>query len=455
MKSLSDLWDSILARLSGELSDMTIKTWFDEITVVTMEDSALVLHCSNPFKKNTVEARFLPHIKAALKDIFSTDLEVKILSDEQLAAYHGVAPDRPGNLFDSDAFTFETYVVGPQNKLAYAAAKAVAEKPAEGFNPLFIYGESGLGKTHLLYAIAHLMRSRRPESRIVYIKGDDFTNELVSSIRENRNAEFREKYRQADILLVDDLTKMEPKAVYFEGTLVAENKRLLQACRVSDYPDWIKDTVHFKKPITAASFRCFSKDPKAKETTAHVIGLIDVQIINHDLIRTLPVKQGEIQRDLSQDILKQAVVERYGKTGGVGVGFVQGFTLKKGALAYSMSHDHHNIVTVGVSDSDMAVAVNEVARLHGGLAVVCDGNVMDSMCLPIGGLMSECGADEVMRLLDGMNEAVRQLGCQMPAPFMTLSFISLPTVPELGLTDMGLVDVLGHRLIDVETQGND
>lgn len=233
MKSLSDLWDSILARLSGELSDMTIKTWFDEITVVTMEDSALVLHCSNPFKKNTVEARFLPHIKAALKDIFSTDLEVKILSDEQLAAYHGVAPDRPGNLFDSDAFTFETYVVGPQNKLAYAAAKAVAEKPAEGFNPLFIYGESGLGKTHLLYAIAHLMRSRRPESRIVYIKGEDFTNELVSSIRENRNAEFREKYRQADILLVDDIQfiagKIQTQEEFFHtfNTLYESGKQIV------------------------------------------------------------------------------------------------------------------------------------------------------------------------------------------------------------------------------------
>lgn len=233
MKSLSDLWDSILARLSGELSDMTIKTWFDEITVVTMEDSALVLHCSNPFKKNTVEARFLPHIKAALKDIFSTDLEVKILSDKQLAAYHGVAPDRPGNLFDSDAFTFETYVVGPQNKLAYAAAKAVAEKPAEGFNPLFIYGESGLGKTHLLYAIAHLMRSRRPESRIVYIKGDDFTNELVSSIRENRNAEFREKYRQADILLVDDIQfiagKIQTQEEFFHtfNTLYESGKQIV------------------------------------------------------------------------------------------------------------------------------------------------------------------------------------------------------------------------------------
>ena len=233
MKSLSDLWDSILARLSGELSDMTIKTWFDEITVVTMEDSALVLHCSNPFKKNTVEARFLPHIKAALKDIFSTDLEVKILSEEQLAAYHGVAPDRPGNLFDSDAFTFETYVVGPQNKLAYAAAKAVAEKPAEGFNPLFIYGESGLGKTHLLYAIAHLMRSRRPESRIVYIKGDDFTNELVSSIRENRNTEFREKYRQADILLVDDIQfiagKIQTQEEFFHtfNTLYESGKQIV------------------------------------------------------------------------------------------------------------------------------------------------------------------------------------------------------------------------------------
>ena len=205
MKSLSDLWESILSRLSGELSDTTIKTWFDEISVVTMEDSALVLHCSNAFKKNTVEARFLPQIKAALKDIFSTDMEVKILSDEQLAAYHGVAPDRPGDLFDSDAFTFETYVVGPQNKLAYAAAKSVAEKPAESYNPLFIYGDSGLGKTHLLYAIAHLVNRRRPEARIVYIKGDDFTNELVSSIRENRNAEFREKYREATVLLVDDI----------------------------------------------------------------------------------------------------------------------------------------------------------------------------------------------------------------------------------------------------------
>ena len=205
MNSLSDVWSSVLQRMSTQLAPTTINTWFDEVEVVTMEDSAFVLHCSNSFKKSTIEARFMSHIKAALKDIFSSDLEVKILDDQQLSAYHGVAPDRPGSLLESDAFTFGTYVVGPQNKMAYAAARAVAEKPAEHYNPLFIYGDSGLGKTHLLYAIAHQVRQRQPEARIVYIKGDDFTNELIASIREGKNAEFREKYRQSTLLLVDDI----------------------------------------------------------------------------------------------------------------------------------------------------------------------------------------------------------------------------------------------------------
>ena len=205
LNSIADVWKNVLDRLRSQLSETTINTWFDEVEVVTMEDSAFVLHCSNSFKKSTIEARFMSHIKAALKDIFSSDLEVKILDDQQLSAYHGVAPDRPGSLLESDAFTFGTYVVGPQNKMAYAAARAVAEKPAEHYNPLFIYGDSGLGKTHLLYAIAHQVRQRQPEARIVYIKGDDFTNELIASIREGKNAEFREKYRQSTLLLVDDI----------------------------------------------------------------------------------------------------------------------------------------------------------------------------------------------------------------------------------------------------------
>ena len=233
MNSISDVWQSVLSRLQEQLSETTIRTWFDEVDVVTMEDSAFVLHCSNSFKKSTIETRFMKHIKAALKDIFSSDLEVKILNDEQLAAYHGVAPDQPGSLLDSDAFTFETYVVGPQNKLAYAAARAVADKPAENFNPLFIYGDSGLGKTHLLYAIAHQVKRKREDLRIVYIKGDDFTNELIASIREGSNAEFREKYRQAGILLVDDIQfiagKIQTQEEFFHtfNTLYESGKQIV------------------------------------------------------------------------------------------------------------------------------------------------------------------------------------------------------------------------------------
>ena len=134
----------------------------------------------------------------------------------------------------------------------------------------------------------------------------------------------------------------------------------------------------------------------------------------------------------------------------MGIGFVRGFGLRRGALAYSMSHDHHNIVTVGAGDADMALAVNTVAQMQGGLCAACGGRVLAKMCLPIGGLMSEKTADEVMAELDVMNAAAKSLGCTGSAPFMTLSFISLPTVPELGLTDLGLVDVLEHRLIPVE-----
>jgi adenine deaminase len=115
-----------------------------------------------------------------------------------------------------------------------------------------------------------------------------------------------------------------------------------------------------------------------------------------------------------------------------------------------MSHDHHNIVVVGTNDEDMAVAVCEVARLNGGLCVACDGIVMDSMALPIGGLMSEKTADEVMEHLDVLNDEAHKLGCKMEAPFMSLSFVSLPTVPDLGLTDKGLIDVLSHQIIDLE-----
>ncbi len=257
--------------------------------------------------------------------------------------------------------------------------------------------------------------------------------------------------RLADILLVKDLKEMKPEMVLFEGKVVAENGHLTQDCTVGNYPEWIKNTVTLLKPVTADSFKVSSKIQNGT-AKVHVIDLIKAQIINNHEICELPVKDGEILMDQSRDILKLSVVERYGKNGNIGIGFVHGFSLQKGALAYSMSHDHHNIVVVGTNEIDMAAAVNEVARLHGGLSIACDGQIKGSMELPIGGLMSEKTADEVMEQMDLLNAEVKKMGCELSAPFMTLSFISLPTVPELGLTDMGLVDVLEHKLISLEAE---
>ena len=254
--------------------------------------------------------------------------------------------------------------------------------------------------------------------------------------------------RLADIVLVPDIDKMNPSMVIFEGKVVSENGELITKVPVPEYPKWLKNTVLLKNKITADSFKLTTKSD-TNSVDATVIGLIPLQIINKKLNLKLPVINNIVQNDLTNDVLKLAVVERYGKTGGVGIGFVQGFQLPKGALAYSMSHDHHNIVVVGTNDEDMAVAVNDVASMRGGLTAVCDGKVLAHLELPIGGLMSELPSTELMEKLEVVNKAVVSLGCPVPAPFMTLSFISLPTVPELGLTDLGLIDVENHCLIPV------
>ena len=256
--------------------------------------------------------------------------------------------------------------------------------------------------------------------------------------------------RLADIILCGSLKQIVPDEVWFEGRPVANGGTLCEKIEMRKYPDWIKDTVRLKKTITPESF-AVSDEGRAEKgfVRARVIELIDEQIVNKEVIESLSVKDGRVLCDIEKDCLKLAVVERYGKTGGVGVGFVKGFKLKRGAMAYSMSHDHHNIVVVGTNDEDMSIAVNHIAQIKGGLCTACNGRVTASMTRPIGGLMSEKSSEEVEGELELMNESARNIGCEIPAPFMALSFISLPTVPELGLTDKGLVDVLKHRLIPV------
>lgn len=189
MNSVADIWKIVLSRLSQDLSETTISTWFDEVEAVSIKDRTLYLHCPNDFKRSTIESMFSDRIKDSLRDIYSADFDVKLLSTAESTALFEPEVKKSTALLDSGEFTFDTFVVGESNKMAYAAARAVADGVGH-YNPLFIYGDSGLGKTHLIYAIAHQIRTTRPSAKIIYIKGDDFINEFIELVRAGRGSEF-------------------------------------------------------------------------------------------------------------------------------------------------------------------------------------------------------------------------------------------------------------------------
>jgi adenine deaminase len=180
-----------------------------------------------------------------------------------------------------------------------------------------------------------------------------------------------------------------------------------------------------------------------------VIGLVPGQIVTEHLFDAPKVERGEIVVDLERDLLKLAVFERHKATGNVGVGLVRGFGLRAGALASSVAHDAHNVGVVGTNDRDMLCAVEAVAALQGGLAVVRDGAVLASLPLPIGGLMSDLTFEEVAQRLEDLEAAASALGCRTARPFMSLSFLALSVIPSLKLTDRGLVDVDAWQFVPV------
>jgi adenine deaminase len=250
--------------------------------------------------------------------------------------------------------------------------------------------------------------------------------------------------RWADVVLSESLEKIVPVDVFVRGEHVASQGKLTQPIFQIHYPEWIRHTVKLTNGRKADDFILKAKGEQAD---VHVIELYPDQIINQPGKATLPVVNGAVQTDPARDLLKLAVVERYGKNGNIGVTYVQGFGMQNGAIASSVSHDHHNIVVTGTNDADMAACAAAIEDMQGGLAVAANGKVLGRLPLPIGGLLSEKPAAEVIKILEEMTAVYHELGGTLPAPFMTISFISLPTVPELGLTDMGLVDVREHKLI--------
>ena len=206
MNSLNDIWQEIIKILSKQLTPTAIETWFADCEPVEIDDCRLVIHTTTDFKRSIIVNRFSETIKAALSDLFSCDFDLTVLAGDEINDYESSKKEDDDNALPEMAgYTFDRFIVGNSNKFAHAAAIAVAEKPGVTYNPLFIYGNSGLGKTHLLLAIGQAIHEREPSKKLAYIKGDDFTNQMVKSIKDGTVEDFRMKYRNVNLFLVDDI----------------------------------------------------------------------------------------------------------------------------------------------------------------------------------------------------------------------------------------------------------
>jgi adenine deaminase len=240
----------------------------------------------------------------------------------------------------------------------------------------------------------------------------------------------------ADFIVCDDLKKLRVRQVYKKGVLVAEDGKYLA-----------KPPVRVPLPRSTMNLRYRPKDflVPARRGKIRVIQIIPDQIVTREIIAAPKIEANQVVADPMRDILKMVVIERHHATGNVGVGFVRGFKLKQGAIGSTVAHDAHNVVVVGTNDADMLRVVQELEKMQGGLVAVANGKVLATLGLPVAGLVSDRPLAEVTRRMEELNRATRQLGCELAAPFMTLSFLSLSPIPALKLTDQGLIDAARLR----------
>lgn len=204
MNSLNDIWSEVLKALSRQLTPTAITTWFADCEPFDINNNCLMLRSTSAFKRDIIYARFGDTIRSVLSDIFSGPFDFQLLLEDEADIYMETK-EKKSPFPEMAGYTFDRFIVGNSNKFAHAAAVAVAEKPGETYNPLFIYGNSGLGKTHLLLAIGQHISEHFPEKKIEYIKGDEFTNLMIKSLKEGTAEEFRKRYRNVDLFLVDDI----------------------------------------------------------------------------------------------------------------------------------------------------------------------------------------------------------------------------------------------------------
>ena len=249
----------------------------------------------------------------------------------------------------------------------------------------------------------------------------------------------------ADLVLLDDLERCHVTDVFIDGAYVARDGKMLIDLEPYTYSEKALHSVHLDE-LRPETFQIPCGGETAK---VHAIEIIPARVGTFDKIVTLPVKEGGIQADPAQDVLKVAVFERHHRTGTVGKGFTKGFGIGHGALAQTVAHDAHNLLVVGSNDEDMALAANTLIACGGGLVAVRDGKVLSVVELPIAGLMSDKPIAEMCESIEKMEETWVKMGSSLPSPFMTMALIPLACLPETRLTNRGLVDCRSFQFIDL------
>jgi len=256
--------------------------------------------------------------------------------------------------------------------------------------------------------------------------------------------------KRADIVLTRDLSKMRTETVIADGRIVAKEGVLMTRIPSERFPPRSLRTVHLKRKLQPRDFavECDKETGVARAVVIETSG----EILTKKACEDLKIRDFQIEADPDRDILKIAVIERHKRTGNISHSFVRGFGLKSGAIGSSVAHDSHNISVIGTNDQDMAAAGNEIARLQGGFVAARDGRAIAELALPFAGLMSTRPAEEVSRIEEELSTAARSIGCVLSSPFMVLSFLSLAVIPEVRLTDKGIVDVNAAKFIAVTCQ---
>ncbi len=239
----------------------------------------------------------------------------------------------------------------------------------------------------------------------------------------------------ADLIVFDDPGHFQVRQTYKKGKLVAEDGKFVGVLPGIVSQPRSTMNLSYRAP---EDFRVAA--PSRSGAKIRVIEIIPNQIVTRQAIEAPKLGQGEVLPDITRDVLKLVVVERHHATGNVGVGFVRGFKLRDGALGSTVAHDAHNVVVVGTNDTDIRIAIERLTKLQGGQVAVANSSIKAELPLPIAGLVSDQPLEEVMAQIQKLNAAAHELGCDLDAPFMTLSFLSLSPIPELKLTDQGLVD---------------